>query len=178
LVADITGLERQVAKRALFAVSYGAGAGRLVRTGIEPKTAQRAVAVIEKLFPGLQSWKDSVLRDMYDRGYVETPYGRRRHFYYTDHRLAQHLERVAFNFVPQSFCGDIAMDSAISTYEETKYPPLIFVHDFNLIEVPEEKAVQTIEQCKEIAASVFGNSRVQFIPELKVGPTWGDMKGV
>lgn len=168
VVSDLAGLgDRQVAKRAVFAVAYGAGITRLVRTGIPRPQAVRAYEAVGQLFPGLARWRESVVRQMYDEGYIETPYGRRRHFWYIDERNAAHLERVAVNFGPQSLCGDIALDSAVTVFEELGYPPMIFVHDFNLIEVPERKAEKVRRWAEEIARNIFPNPYVKFVPEMK-----------
>lgn len=178
LIANMVGIERQEAKRALFAVAYGAGVGKLVRIGMDPKKAELAYKAIHDLFPALEAWRTSVLNAMYESGYVETPYGRRRHFHYIDRKTAPHQERVAINFGPQSLCGDIALESAITVYEELGLAPLIFVHDFNCVEVETEKAPTIMEAIQEIAGSILPNPYVRFIPDLYVNQSWGGMKDV
>src|SRR5438034_4316416 len=74
---------------------------------------------------------------MYEQGYVENPYyHRRRHFDYVDEQTAPHQERQVINFLSQSLCSDVCLDSAISVFETLGFPPLIYVHDFVGIEVP------------------------------------------
>lgn len=176
-VAERTGLTRDVAKRTVFAVAYGAGIGRLVSTGLTSQQAQEAYEAVQSLLPGLEKWRQQVIDSMYNKGYVETPYyRRRRHFYYIDEKNAHHQERIAVNFLPQSLCGDIALDSAISVYEELGFPPQIFVHDFNAIEVEEKYAEDVWNECKQIASAILPNPYVRFIPEMKpIGRTWADL---
>lgn len=178
-VADAVGTDRQTAKHSLFGVAYGAGVPKLVKAhGLRPEVATRIVQEIRKLFPGLGRWSQVVIEQMYEQGYVETPYyHRRRHFLYIDEKTAHHQERVAVNFLSQSLCSDIALDAAISVFEEIKYAPLIYVHDSTVIEVPERKAEKVVGQVREIAGSIYPNSYVQWIPDVKArGQSWAELK--
>ena len=67
------------------------------------------------------------------------------------------------------------MLGAIKVYEELGYAPLIFVHDSNIIEVHEDVAEKIADACFRLAGGVFLNDDVVFIPEVKIGRTWGDM---
>lgn len=176
-IASIVGVERQTAKHSLFGVAYGAGAPKLVKQhGIPLETATRIVKLVGDLFPGLDKWREMVYNEMYDLGYVETPYHRRRHFLYLDKRNVAKARRIAVNYKVQSLCGDIAFDSAIQVYEQMMYAPLIFVHDFNAIQIKEDDVDVVKSRVEEIASSILPNEWVEFVPELYVARSWGAMK--
>ncbi len=169
-------LARQEAKRALFAVAYGASEGKLVEVGISREKARKAIAAIRQLFPTLETWRRAVIQQMNDVGHVETPYGRRRNFWYIDERTQYKAERIAVNFLVQSLCSDITMDATIQVYEKLHLPPLIYVHDFNCVEVGEEEVDRLSRASEEIARSIFPNEHVAWVPEMKFGRSWGDMR--
>lgn len=177
LIADTVGLPRQTSKHSLFGVAYGASEAKLVKQhGISPAEAAKAYREIKKFLPDLDAWKESVYTQVYDKGFVETPYGRRRNFPYMDERNRHRIERQAVNALVQSLCGDVAMESAIAVYEQTGYAPLIFVHDFNLIEVRLSDAQRVAKECERIASSIFPNEFVEWVPEIKIGRTWGELQ--
>lgn len=175
IVGEKAGVNRATGKRSLFAVAYGASKNKLVSLGIPEPDAIRGMQAVREMMPGLEVWRKEVIKQMWEQGYVETPYGRRRHFYYIHPKTRSHQERVAVNFLPQSFCGDICLAGAINVYEQLGYPPLIFVHDSNVIEVPESDVDRVVKSCVDIVSNVFPNPFVSFIPEIKVGRTWGNM---
>jgi DNA polymerase I-like protein with 3'-5' exonuclease and polymerase domains len=168
--------DRKKGKTVLFASAYGAGEDKLRQVGLSSAQAKQALRLVADLFPALAEWKKTVYRQIWEQGCVETPhYGRRRHFHYINPRSKGKQQRVAVNFLPQALCNDICMDGAIQVFEKLGMPPLIFVHDFNLIEVPEIGHEHYGIKAYEIARNVFPNDLVQFLPDIKVGQTWGDL---
>jgi DNA polymerase I-like protein with 3'-5' exonuclease and polymerase domains len=118
-----------------------------------------------------------MLRQMEEVGYIETPFGRRRYFPYIDRRNRHHLENVACNYPIQSLCNDIALSTAFGEtgiYTAFGLPSLLFVHDFNLVEVPEKEAEDVAKYVEQI--DPYPNGRVRFYPEVHIADTWGGLK--
>jgi DNA polymerase-1 len=172
-VADLLKTDRATGKTTVFASVYGAGIKKLMGvTGKSAEEVKRLLAEIEGVFPALRAWKASVIKQVYNPGYVETPYGRRRHFWLVTEKNAHKQERVAVNYVVQSLCGDIALDGAIQVFEELELPPLLFVHDSNVVEVREDLVDGTVDNIKGILDGLFPNDVVKFKADVWTGGEW------
>lgn len=175
-LADKIGVERQIAKHSFFAAAYGAGPERIMKSySITRRQAEDILSQIRTICPRLSTWKESVWEKVWNKGYVETPYGRVRHFYYIDETTASRVERVAVNFLVQSLCNDIALEGAVRLFENTGFPPVLFVHDFCALEVPINRVDEVVEQIQELENTIRADGPVRFLPNVKIGETWGDM---
>jgi uracil-DNA glycosylase family 4 len=177
-VANATGLTRQQSKNLLFASVYGAGINRLMeQIGItDRQIIYRALETVGSMFPGLPAWKEEVINEVKEKGYVETTFGRKIVFPYQDEKNEWQIQRQAVNSIPQSLGSDIALLTLIRAYEGMGLVPLAFIHDAILIEVPEGRVSEVVEGLRTALAEPFPNPLVEFKIELKTGKNWRDLK--
>ena len=175
-VANAANVARPAGKRGVFGRAYGAGKAKLLSPGLFPsgEAVDRVMAVVDAMFPRIGQWGLEVVQTMVDRGYLETPYARRRWFPYINKKNRHHLENVARNFPPQSLCNDIALESGFKVFEEFGIPTLLFVHDACYVEVPKADAQTVADFVTNM--ELFPNKIVRFVPEVHIAETWGGMK--
>jgi DNA polymerase-1 len=192
--------ERRVMKTYVLALGYGSGPTTLRRSLAEAgfffpqhevdDTYERLTKVYAVLF----AWKDDVIADAENEGYVETLSGHRRHFggmsrnvsrrgrvatpapggYSRTWREQGQDERQAVNAVIQGSAADIVARSMM----RVPLPLLVQVHDELLWEVPAGSVThEHLSEVRSICERGHGfDLRVplEFVP--KVIPTWAEGK--
>ena len=103
---------RALGKKVNFTTEYGAMAPKLALTLLVPEDeAQEYIDAKEDAFPVVREWKDSVIAEARDRGFVMTMLGARRHlapaFTSGDRWEESKAERQAVNFKVQSSSGEM-----------------------------------------------------------------------
>lgn len=139
--------QRVMAKAVVFGIAYGRGAAAIVRQlkteGVVMTTeeAQGLIDTFFTMFPKVREYVDRCKAAVYNPGYVETAWGRRRYFFATgDNSIDAGLEREAVNHPIQGTvagCLDLALAN-FRRYKQTVEPDLEFyvvlpVHDAVLI---------------------------------------------
>ena len=143
----------------------------------------------------LPYYHKTMTKEVLDKGYVESPLGRRRRLpsVYSDNRWEK-LEgiRQAINHPVQSFDSDLGLIGMFLAYEETKthgleqyIKPMWFIHDAILFTAKEEymrKAMEIFKYCMEEKSKeyIYNNFSVKIgypiDSEGKIGRNWGEMK--
>ncbi|OQA62377.1 MAG: DNA polymerase I [bacterium ADurb.Bin270] len=145
-VRDVTREQRTVGKTVNFATIYGQGAfGLSKQLGISAGEAASYIENYFKKYPAVAKYRELVLYEAKNRGYVETLFGRRRPVgeLSSQNRMAvQIAERVAFNTVFQGTAADIIKIAMIDIHagigDISKGAKMIVqVHDELLFEVPD-----------------------------------------
>jgi len=154
---------RVIAKSLNFGIAYGRGA-RAISLAVKAQTGSKEPldAIIPGVAASVEGWKTKAYpvawkwlvdhqQMIYDPGYVENPWGRRKYVYLRNGEKSPSLEREAGNFPIQSCCADsvqIAMGKLLDFKETAGFPFRIQnqIHDALMIETPREH----IEEAKEV----------------------------
>lgn len=182
-MARVTKADRQGAKGVNFGLVYGMQPPKLrdyarltygVTMTIEE--AQRVHESYFRLYARLPSWHAETMHDVIERGYTETPFGRRRTFDASN-------QHAAINTPVQATASDltllamIAIDRRLRS-EGTKARVIGTIHDSILIEAQDahvDRASAILRQEMEnVDTSDFGvHMPVPLVADLKAGQTWG-----
>lgn len=130
---DVTSDQRRKAKAVNFGIAYGQGAFGLADTlGIPRGEAKDIIDRYFNRFKGIKTYIDETIKSAYDKGYVETLFGRRR---YLDelkgknNMLKKFGERAAINAPIQGTAADLVKKAMIQLDQECPVPMLLQVHD-------------------------------------------------
>lgn len=165
--------ERNTAGKTInFAISYGAGLGRLMAAGIPEDVARVFMDKYYARFATIKPWRRAVLLEADRRGdrkdpkrtppYVTTLLGRRRRlpdlYAFSDNELRTRAERQAWNHRIQGTAAEIMkiamlrVDRAFQALPGQPFKLLLTVHDELIAVAPEDKA----EECRDIMVQAMG----------------------
>ncbi len=162
---------RRDAKGVNFLCCYDGSNEELAR--LMEMTMREAIEFRAKYFGMIDDWKREVREFVDKHGYVETPYGRRRHFPVINRWNRAEVHRQAVNFLIQSTASDIMLKCLI------KLIPLLptmgadiigTVHDCVVVSFNGEKIVkETIENIMEAKPEW---SPIKFTVDCEIGERW------
>ena len=179
----VTDEQRRLAKTTNFAVLYGiSDFGLSQRVGIARSEAAPFIRSYLEKYAGINTYIHETLKRARERGYVQTPLGRRR--YIPELRSANGAvraagERMAINMPIQGAQADliklamIAIDGAIAA-AGLRARMLLQVHDELVFEAPRaelDRLAPLVERCMEGAMRLIVPIKV----EMKVGQNWYEM---
>lgn len=166
-LSDVTSDQRRKAKAVNFGIAYGQGAFGLADTlGISRGEAKDIINRYFERFKGIQTYIEETVKSAYDRGYVETLFGRRR---YLDElrgknaMLKKFAERAAINAPIQGTAADLVKKAMIQLDKECPVPMLLQVHD----ELVFEARPEILEEWKPRIIEIMENVMTLTVP-LKV----------
>jgi DNA polymerase I-like protein with 3'-5' exonuclease and polymerase domains/uracil-DNA glycosylase len=166
--------ERTAAKSVVFGSLYGGSAATLANNvGVEVDVAQRVIEQLYARYPRLKEWQEETRRFAVKHGFVETPWGRRRHFLFGKgmNRQAEEAQlRAAINAPIQSHASDMNL-FAFARAEARGLSTLFCVHDSIYIQAPEDKAEEAAKELRDIMESTI-TGPVLFSADVKKGPNW------
>src|ERR687893_2830415 len=175
---------RRVGKMLNYGVIYGMTGYRLaLEAGIERKEATRFVKRHGEQYPAVRAYVERTLREAEEKGYVETPMGRRRYLPDLGSKNRQRREaarRSAENMPNQGMVAEIIKLAMIRVharlYEEGLASRMLLqVHDELVLEVPEvelaEAAGLVVREMKHAV-----ELSVPLEVEVKIGRSWGEMR--
>ena len=181
---EVTAQMRRVGKMLNYGVIYGMTGYRLaLEAGIDRKEATAFVRRHREQYPAVRAYFERTLREAEERGYVETPFGRRRYLPELSSKNRQRREaarRAAENMPNQGMVAEIIKRAMISVdarlrESDAKARMLLQVHDELLFEMPRDEleetaglAVREMEGAVELSVSLE--------VEAKYGPSWGEMR--
>jgi uracil-DNA glycosylase family 4 len=152
---------RMAAKIANFRITYGGGAEALQRQlmsfGIELELndVKKLVATINEEFPDAMEWMETQRKRVFNPGFVEAPFGRRRYFFMTpDRGIRAKQKREAVNFPIQNTVAEALTKSFINiirhrdTTKRLKFKLAIPFHDAMFLYVP-------LNELKEVTEHVL-----------------------
>ncbi|MFH0937502.1 MAG: DNA polymerase [Candidatus Daviesbacteria bacterium] len=193
--------QRNIGKTMNFATLYGQGPHALSRQlGVEYHVAQDYIDEYFEQFPKIRVWKEKVLEEAREKGFVETLWGRKRYIpeLLAGNRMIQSFgERAAVNMPVQGTAADmikkamVEIDKALSTdYRlqttaksedgrrktvDKSCQMILQIHDELLFECDPASAAEVGKMIKEKMENAIKLS-VPVLVEVKVGPNWSDMK--
>jgi DNA polymerase I len=175
---------RRVGKLLNYGVIYGMSGYRLaLEAGIDRKEATRFVRRHKEHYPAVRAYFERTLREAEQKGYVQTPLGRRRYLpdlHSKNRQRRQAAQRAAENMPNQGMVAEIIKLAMIRVHARLREEGLasrmlVQVHDELVLEVPEEElaavAVLVVREMKSAA-----ELSVPLEVEVKSGRSWGEMR--
>jgi DNA polymerase-1 len=165
---------RSRAKAVNFGLLYGMGPARLAReTGLTIVEARQFIERYFASFPKVRGWREAVLAQAHERGYVETLFGRKRaiaDINSEEGRLRAFAENAAVNTPVQGSAADIIKKAMIDLERRLESSELagrmlLQVHDELVLEVPVKELDATREilrDCMEHAVELSVPLKVDF----------------
>ena len=146
--------QRRKAKAVNFGITYGQTAFGLSQAlGVTPAEGQDIVNRYFKKFPKVKSYILKTLKEVEQKGYVETLFGRRRRvreILSKNKNVKKHGERIAFNTRIQGSASDIVKKAMLQLSESLWSDILVQIHDELLFECSQESAEHEISQIRSI----------------------------
>jgi len=171
---------RSRAKAVNFGLLYGMGPSRLARdTGLTLVEARQFIERYFRSFPKVRGWRDQLLVEARQRGYVETLLGRKRvipDINSEDGRARSMAENAAVNTPVQGSAADIIKKAMIELEQRLADSQLLGrmllqVHDELVLEVP----VRELDATREIVRDCMENTIRLSVPltvETGHGRSW------
>jgi DNA polymerase-1 len=181
---EVTAGMRRVGKMLNYGVIYGMTGYRLaLEAGIDRKEATEFVRRHREQYPAVRAYFEGTLREAEEKGYVETPLGRRRYVPGLHSRNRQRREaarRAAENMPNQGMVAEIIKLAMIGVHTRLRESGmrsrmLVQVHDELLLEVPGGELSEAAELVvREMEGAV--ELSVPLEVETKHGRSWGEMR--
>ena len=179
--------QRSIAKNSNFNLAFEGGPGRIVEmSGIPLREAEKVYEAWHQAYPGVRKWGKWIKDFCWERGYVETMYGRKRRLPEIksgDSRDRHYAERQAVNHPIQGTAADIAKIGIIQVHEALQgYDAhlTLQIHDEFIIECAEEQVGEVIPLVKVAMEDIrLGDRPVLDIPlevNIGVGTNWHEAK--
>jgi DNA polymerase-1 len=177
---------RRKAKAINFGIIYGISPFGLARQlGIAQGEAKAYIQAYFERYPGIRDYMEQTKASCRERGYVETPFGRRVHVPFINDKNPVRrgfAERQAINAPLQGGAADIIKRAMIRVPEALeaaglKARMLLQVHDELLFEVPEaevEETTQVVRGVMEGAALPAVELSVPLTVDVGVGQNWAE----
>lgn len=173
---------RRQAKAINFGIIYGiSGFGLARQLGISRGEAQDYINAYFERYPGIKDYMDRTKKFAHDKGYVETPFGRRCHVRGINEKnqgIRGNAERAAINAPIQGGAADIikrAMTRVPAALADAglKAKMLLQVHDELIFEVPEDEIDKTRAVIKDVMEGAAKLS-VPLEVDIGVGDNWDE----
>jgi DNA polymerase-1 len=181
---EVTTEMRRIGKMLNYGVIYGMTGYRLaLEAGIDRKEATRFVKRHGEQYPAVRAHFERTLREAREKGYVETPMGRRRYLPDLGSKNRQRREaarRAAENMPNQGMVAEIIKLAMIRVHARLREEGmasrmLVQVHDELLLEVPEGE----LAEATGLVVREMKNAAELSVPlevEVKRGRSWGEMR--
>lgn len=167
-------VQRTLAKQLTFGFLFGSS-GMSMTKFMSIDDAERLIDTLSRRYPRLIEWQAEIRRQA-RKGVVETPWGRRRHFYYDEPlgaKVHAAQDRECINFPIQGHSSDMNL-VAFTRMEEAGYLTLYPVHDAIYCQAREEDAEHVTKVLKETMEGVIPGN-VPFRADVHVGRNWGEV---
>lgn len=186
LFGEVNRDTRGRAKTVNFSILYGISRWGLAgRLEVTPDEAQALISRYFERFPGISGYINTTLEGVRERGYTETPFGRKTWFpriKAPNQAERQGSERAAINAPIQGTSADlikramVRMPDALADARLGGVRMLLQVHDELVFEVPEgqaDAAGAVIRSVMMGAGAPVLNLSVPLEVEIGVGKSWG-----
>lgn len=179
---------RSDTKKVVFGTLYGITAhGLNARMGFTEERAQEIINKLMNRFPDIQTYIENTKREISQKGFVATPYGRLRRFPMA--KVGRWMEgrnhRQGVNFLIQSYCSDIVMSclkNIAANRKEVALRLLLTVHDSICFELPLRMVPKLQDYLKERVEGhikyVFPDMPVTMPYDVTVGYSYGETKDI
>jgi len=179
--------QRAIAKNSNFNLAFEGGPGRIREmSGISLTEAEKVYNAWHEAYPGVKKWGKWVKRSCFERGYVETLYGRKRRLpdiSSSDNRLRSYAERQAVNHPIQGTAADIAKIGIVQVHRALQgldAALTLQIHDEFIVECAERDVDKATAKIREAMEDIRLRGRpVLDIPlevNIGVGANWSEAK--
>lgn len=185
-VEQVTKQQRNIGKTINFATLYGQGPHALSRQlGINFEEARQYIDEYFLEFPKVREWMEKTLAFGYEKGYVETIWGRKRYIpeLIAGNRMIKAAgERAAVNMPVQGTAADMIKQAMVEIDKELRSmncKMILQVHDELLFECDGSTSSPQVQNLAKMVKDKMENAlnlSVPVVVDLKVGPNWGEMK--
>lgn len=175
------GKEERIRTKAFF---YGIGYGREAHSigmeyGLTPQEAQKRYNDFTSLFPGVMKWQDDIRKLVLSGRPLQSPFGRRRHFFLITDQNKKDVFNEALSYLPQSTASDICLRALIKVRPMLRGKGFVrlTIHDALIVETHRDKADEVGLLLASTMASE-GASFTDYVPfpvDLSIGRSWGDL---
>ena len=185
---DVSYEQRNFAKRVNFGLMYGMGAFRLARDSeLTLAEAEQFISTYFERMPGVERYIESTKAFVWQHGYTETLYGRRRVYpaikAQGNRRSTAAEERAAINMPIQGTAADILKQSMLNLYSRLgragcDAAMILQVHDELVLEVREDELADVKALVVETMESAFPDGKPLRVPlkaNASYGQNWRDM---
>ncbi|MDE2777083.1 MAG: DNA polymerase I [Chloroflexota bacterium] len=186
----VTYEQRNFAKRVNFGLMYGMGAFRLARdSDLTLAEAEDFISTYFERMPGVKEYIDRTKAFVWEHGYTETLYGRRRIYPAIrangNRRSTAAEERAAINMPIQGTAADILKQSMIDldgrlAKERYDAAMILQVHDELVLEVKEDQLDAVTALVVETMEAALPDGKALRVPlraNASFGLNWRDMDG-
>ncbi|MBW2082462.1 MAG: DNA polymerase I [Deltaproteobacteria bacterium] len=179
---EVTSDMRRIAKAINFGIIYGMGPQKLSEElEIDLSSAKQYIAAYYERYKGVLAYKERMIKDAREKGYVTTLFNRRRYVPDIDNPkqvIRAEAERIAVNTPIQGTAADLIKKAMINLYERLELENfrsrmLLQVHDELLFEVPEDEVKAVIPLIKEEMENVYPLD-VPLKVDVGVGTNWSE----
>lgn len=182
---------RRLLKTFFYGYSYGRTAYGIARDPdfqLDVSEAQKQLDQFKALIPEVGLWQEETWQKVQDVGYLETTFGRRRHFPLITNRNRDEVRNEALAFVPQSTASDICLTAFTKLRPATadEWPGgevriRLTIHDAIVTEAP-IPWVGAVQECMAYYMERSGNdwsegqgSDIPFAVAFKSGSSWDQL---
>lgn len=167
--------ERNLAKAGVFAWLFGGDENTIARNlNIPLETATNIIDALKSIYHGVASWQELIHAQIVETGYVQTPWGRRRHFNFNpsfSRKVVLEQMRESTNMPIQGMASDMTLASFTKLTDmgiQTLFP----FHDAVYVQAPEDEAEEVAATVKEVMEGILP-SPVPFRADVGIGENWG-----
>lgn len=182
----VTPKQRRQAKTLNFGVLYGMGPRNFAQAaGVSVAEARSFIERYERTYQGIVRFRQEILAQAEELGYVETLFGRKRfvpEIRANSPGTRAAAERAAFNFPIQGTAADILKKAMLSLhghmrqhYSDAKL--VLTVHDELVAEVPTREVKKFAADMKHIMEKVTVLD-VPLAADMAAGPNWRDTEKI
>jgi DNA polymerase-1 len=184
---EVTPEQRAIAKNSNFNFAFGGTATRVVAmSGVSLADATEVYEGWHRAYPGVNKWSGKVKRFCWEKGYVETLYGRKRRLpeiLSDDWGDRGYAERQAVNHPIQGTAADIAKVALVEVHRVLRdfdARLTLQVHDEFVVECSERQVDEVIPLVKTAMEDIRLDGRpVLTVPlevNIGVGKNWSEAK--
>lgn len=175
------GKEERIRTKAFF---YGIGYGRepysiAMEYGLSPQEGQRRYDDFTGLLPGIMKWQAGIKKLVLSGRPLESPFGRRRHFFLITDQNKKEVFNEALSYLPQSTASDICLRALIRVRPMLRGLGFVrlTIHDALVAEASEANSDAVANILSTVMAEE-GRRFTDYVPfpvDLSIGKSWGDL---
>jgi len=166
------------AKAVVFGRLYGRGIPSIERQ-VGSEVMEPLMDAVDGLFPKIKDYSQGILRELRQKGYLDSYFQRRRRFPLITRLNRHQVEKQAINFPTQSPASDLNLLTLLHLYETYKDHgvwPLWCVHDSMEVDSPDVPSLEKVKGELEKYANELTGHKVPFRLDMDWGIDWSMRK--
>lgn len=129
--------------------------------GLRIDVARKFVQDYNKVMPNLAKYRQDQFKRLAEDGFVQSPFGRRRHFELITRVNMDEARKAAVHAPTAGTASDLTLLSGCEM-NENGYEVVLMVHDSVILEVP----IENVDHIAEYAVQVMKNTGEKYLPEV------------